>query len=74
MTTKVTPFACYCLANTVRTGNSGGILFALVLAGDFQDHVAEGEAGAGVDVAEVLIRASAPVCDLWDEHLAGQEP
>ena len=49
-------------------------LFALVLAGDFQDHVAEGETGAGVDVAEVLIRASAPVCDLRDEYLAGQEP
>ena len=49
-------------------------LFALVLAGDFQDHVAEGEAGARVDVAEVLIRLSAPVGDGGNKHIAGQKP
>ena len=72
-TTKVTPFACF-IVLPAPTGHSYEILFALVLAGDLQDHIAEGEAGAGVDVAEILIRLSAPVGDGGNKHIAGQEP
>ena len=64
----------YRITNTAPMGHSYEILFALVLAGDLQDHIAEGEAGAGVDVAEILIRLSAPVGDGGNKHIAGQEP